>query len=183
MKVGNQYIIPFKGLREGEHDFDFRLGKAFFEENSALNIENGVIDVEICLTRKANFLVLDVSMSGKIVIQCDRCLENFDFAVDYNDQLYVKFKEETEAPDLNVIYLHPSEDLLDLNQYFFDSIGLSIPIKKVHPENENGEPSCDSKMLSLLNAHSSDELEDNNETIDPRWSKLKDLLNDENKNE
>lgn len=181
MKVGNQYIIPFKGLREGEHNFDFRIGKEFFEENSALNIENGEINSKVTLNRKANFLVLDVVMNGEIFLQCDRCLENFNFRVDFSDQLYVKFKEEAEDPDANVIFLHPGEDLLDLNQYFFDCIGLSIPIQKVHPDDEFGVPTCDSEMISLLNAHSSEGDQENSEDIDPRWSKLKDLLNEGNK--
>jgi uncharacterized protein len=183
LKVGNQYIIPFRGLNEGEHNFDFQIGKAFFEENSALNIENGEINSKIVVNKKANFLVLDVTMNGAISLQCDRCLEEFSFQVDFHDQLYVKFKEELEEPDINVIFVHPSEDLLDLHQYFFDSIGLSIPIQKVHPDNENGEPTCDTKMISILNAHSSQETQGDNEDIDPRWSKLKGLLNERNKNE
>lgn len=182
MKVGNQYIIPFKGLKEGEHDFDFQIGKEFFEENSALNIADGSIDIRLLLQRKANFLVLNVTMSGEVSLQCDRCLDYFNFRVDDSDQLYVKFKEETEEPDMNVMYLHPNEDVLDLNQYFFDSIGLSIPIQKIHPENEQGEPECNSQMMTILNAHSSQDTEDNNDNIDPRWSKLKDLLNEGNKN-
>lgn len=183
MKVGNQYIIPFKGLKEGEHDFDFQIGKEFFDENEALNIEDGKLKSKVVLTKKTSFLVLDVTLSGAVSIQCDRCLENFNFQIDHSDQLYVKFKEEAEEPDLNVIFLHPSDDLLDLNQYFFDCIGLSLPIQKVHPENEKGEPTCDRKMMTILNAHSNEETSDNKEEIDPRWSKLKDLLNEGNKNE
>lgn len=183
MKVGNQYIIPFRGLNEGEHKFDFRIGTEFFEEYSALNIEDGEIKTKIVLNRKINFLVLDVTMNGEILLQCDRCLEYFNFQVDFHDQLYVKFKEESEEPDINVMYIHPNEDMLDLNQYFFDSIGLSIPIQKVHPDNQDGESACDNKMISILNAHSSEDAQENNEDVDPRWSKLKDLLNEGNKNE
>lgn len=184
MKVANQYIIPFRGLDEGEHKFDFLIGKKFFEENSALNVEEGVLSAAVVLNRKSSFLELEFKLIGNIRLQCDRCLDDFDFFVDISNLLYVKFTDEMEDPDENVIFIQPSEDSLDLNQYFFDSIGLSIPIQKAHPIDENGESTCNEEMLNVLDAHSSEQEDNTNDSsIDPRWSKLKDLLKDENKKE
>ncbi len=183
MKVVNQYIIPHIGLKEGTHDFDFQIGEAFFEANEALNIEFGQLKATVVLDKKANFMVLDVLLKGGIELTCDRCLDKFTFPLDYSGQLVVKFKEEKEEPDEDVMFLHPNEDFLDLEQYFLDCIGLSIPIQKFHPEDENGEMTCNDNMVSILNAHSSGTNENDGDTIDPRWSKLKDLLNDGNKKE
>lgn len=178
MKVGNQYIIPFKGLKEGPHNFSFEIGEAFFEENYALGISEGSIIVKLILHKKSSFLDLDVIMSGTIKIQCDRCIEYFDFPLEYRGKLVVKFKEEIEEPDDQILFLHPGSDMLDLNQYFYDCVGLSIPLQKFHPENQNGEPGCDQQVLKLLDAYSHSKSENE---VDPRWSKLNELLKDKNK--
>ena len=176
----NQYTIPFKGLKEGEHEFDFQIEDAFFEEYSLLEVLHGSVKTDVLLIKKNSFIELEVSMSGLLEVQCDRCLEPFEFSLEFHDTLYVKFKEEVEEPDDKVIFLHPNEDILDLNQYFIDCIGLSLPIQKIHPEDENGVEGCNPEMLKKIDEHSFQE--SNEETIDPRWSKLKDLFNDENIN-
>lgn len=180
MKLVNQYIIPFKGLKEGKHDFDFTFDKEFFEENSNLEISDGNLTADLILEKKSTFLIVKTKLQGEIEIECDRCLERFFYPVNYSGELFVKFKEEVEEPDDKIIFLHPNEDLLDLYQYFYDIIGLSIPIQKIHPDNEEGESGCNKEMLDFLNSGA--ELDNSSEDIDPRWSKLKDLYNNENKN-
>ena len=177
MKVGNQYIIPFKGLKDGEHTFNFEIDKAFFEEYTELEIPDGFLEVIVVLNKKTNLLVLDVATKGTVKLQCDKCLDYFDFDLKYSGQLFVKFKELPEEPDDNVIFLHPNEDILDLNQYFFDSIGLSLPIQKYHPAESNGKSGCNKQMLKILKEHTHNNKADTKD-IDPRWSKLKDLLED-----
>ena len=181
LKVGNQYIIHFKGLRDGKHDFDFQITNEFFEENSTLDIKSGDLSIKVLLAKHASFLDLHVDMEGEVNIQCDRCLENFDYPIHYQSQLFVKFKDEPDEPDENVIFLHPNDDKLDLNQYFFDCIGLSIPIQKFHPEDEHGNYTCNDEMLAILDEHESKSgTEDAG--VDPRWSKLQNLLNDNKTN-
>jgi uncharacterized protein len=177
LKVGNQYIIPFKGLKEGQHNFDFEIGDAFFEENNALDIFGGKIRADIVLNKRSSFLELDVMLNGFIKLQCDRCIEYFDFPLRFRGKLLVKFKEEVEEPDDQIIFLHPGNDLLDLNQYFYDCIGLSVPIQKFHPD-IHGNPGCNPDTLKLLQTYSHSK---NDNEIDPRWSKLNELLKDKNK--
>jgi uncharacterized metal-binding protein YceD (DUF177 family) len=180
LKLVNQYIIPFKGLSEGEHNYSFEIEHEFFEAFSSLEINTGFVIASVSLLKKNNFLELHCSLEGSVEIQCDRCLEDFSFPILYNGELFVKFKEEVEEPDDKIIYLHPNDDILDLSQFFIDSIGLSIPIQRFHPEKEDGDSGCNAEMLDKL-----DELTFRKESddVDPRWDKLKDLLNEGNKNE
>jgi uncharacterized protein len=183
LKLVNQYIIPYKGLIEGEHRFNFEFGAEFFEEYTSLEIKSGLVRADVLLNKKGSFLELSVVLTGNINIQCDRCLEYFLFPLEFQGNLFVKFKETPEEPDDEVIFIHPNEDVLDLTQYFIDNIGLSIPIQKFHSDLEDGTSGCDPEMLTILDEYTNKNLNEENMLIDLRWSKLNDLLNKEgNKN-
>ncbi len=83
MKIENQYIIQFKGLKEGVHEFEFILGKPFFEEFERLEVQDGKVVAGITLERKTSLLDLEIHLQGDILVICDRCLENFWMEVDY----------------------------------------------------------------------------------------------------
>jgi uncharacterized metal-binding protein YceD (DUF177 family) len=72
--------------------------------------------------------------------------------------------------------VNPNEHELDLMQYFLECICLSLPIKRIHPDDISGNSGCNSEMLNILNAHKSSTTGEKSEN-DPRWDKLKDLLN------
>ncbi len=55
MKIENQYIIHFKGLKEGIHDFAFTIGKPFFEAFEQLEVPDGNLDVQVELNKRLNF--------------------------------------------------------------------------------------------------------------------------------
>ena len=153
MKIENQYIIQFKGLKEGVHHFEFSIGKPFFEEFEHLEIPDGLVEVEVELTKKSSFLELDIALSGEMQVQCDRCLGYFSMPVSFDGHLVVRFSETEKEPDDEVIFLHPEDHQLELKHYLYECISLSIPIRKVHPDLPNGEPGCDSEMIKLLQEH------------------------------
>ena len=151
MKIENQYIIHFKGLKEGVHAFTFHLGKAFFESHEHLEVPDGAVDVQVELVRNAAFLELSVGMSGFVQVQCDRCLEYFNLPVSYEGHLVVRFSETEQEPDEEVIYLHPEDYELKLAHYLYECISLSIPLRKIHPDLPDGKSGCDPEMLKRLN--------------------------------
>jgi uncharacterized protein len=181
LKLVNQYIIPFKGLTDGEHEFQFELGKPFFDEHELLEARDGNIEFMITVVKKPTMLLIDVSMSGTLNIQCDRCLEYFDFPVDYESNFIVKFSDEPEESTDEIWILHSNDHEIDFNQYFFDSVALSLPLQKTHPDDADGSLGCDREMLKLINKHSLPDY-GKEDGLDKRWNKLKDLLNDTNKN-
>jgi uncharacterized protein len=176
LKLINQYIIPFKGLTDGEHDFQFDLGKRFFDEHELLEARDGKIVFFITLVKKPQVLTLNVVMTGWMLVQCDRCLEYINFPVNYKGQFVVKFSEDIVESTDEIWVLHPDDHELDLKQYFFDCAGLSLPLQKFHPDNSDGSFGCDQEMLKIINLHSLSNID--HEEIDPRWNKLKNLLND-----
>lgn len=181
LKLGNQYIIPFTGLKDGEHDFNFRVEKQFFDDHELLESPGGDIDVSILLGKKTNMLTLHIKISGTIEIQCDRCLDYFNYPVDYTANLVVKFGDEEDLSNDELWILHHNEHELNMEQFIFECISLSLPIQKIHPEKADGSEGCNPEMLDRLNDHKA-EYHDHKQETDPRWNGLKDLLNDTNKN-
>jgi uncharacterized protein len=176
LKTENNYIIPIKSLSDGEHQFQFDLGKTFFDEHELLEASDGKIVFSILLVKKPRILTINTNMTGWMLIPCDRCLDYINFPVVYEGNFIVRFGEEVEESTDEIWVLSPNENELDLKQYFFDCVGLSLPLQKIHPANPNGSLGCNQDMLKIINFHSVSEIDQ--EEIDPRWNKLKDLLND-----
>ncbi len=53
MKVTNEFLIPFIGLKLGKHQFDFNINKTFFEDFDYHEFENCDIKVAVVLEKKA----------------------------------------------------------------------------------------------------------------------------------
>jgi uncharacterized protein len=180
LKLVNQYIIFFKGLKEGDHEFKFNLSERFFLEHKVLESPNGSIEAIVHLTKRPTLLSFTVHLEGKMQIQCDRCLDHFEFPIRYSDRFIVKFGENVEESTDEIWILHPNEFQLDLEQYFFECLGLSIPIQRAHPDDADGNSSCNKEMLNILGSHASSNNVENEP--DPRWNALKNLLDNTNNN-
>ena len=153
MKFENQYIIPFKGLKEGIHDFSLNITGQFFEDYEKLDVRDGNVAVQVELEKKSSFMNLAVELKGEIEVRCDRCLEYFNMPLFYSGHLVVKLSETENESDDEVIFIHPDESLLDLKHYLYECIFLTIPIRKVHPDLPDGTPGCDKEMLKRLKEH------------------------------
>lgn len=171
MKTENQYIVAFKGLSEGSHDFVFNVGKSFIEDYDFFEARDGNLVVQVNLIKKPALLSFAISIQGFIEVQCDRCLDFFPMEIKFKGGLCAKFSETPLESEIDIISLKPEDSEIDLRQYIFDSIGLSIPCRKVHPPDSSNEPSCNREMLARLKEHLVTEESKNNSM----WDKLKDL--------
>jgi uncharacterized metal-binding protein YceD (DUF177 family) len=126
------------------------------------------------MDKKTTHADLEISISGTVLVYCDRCLEPFFFPVNWNNRVLVKFGKSIDNNDPDIISVPFEVHELDMKQYFYEFIHLAIPIKRVHPPDENGKSTCDPLMLKKLNELIIDEEPEN----DPRWDELKKLMND-----
>ena len=173
----NNYNIDFQSLKEGVHKFNFSIDKSFLNICQNTDINDLNISIETNLEKTSRNLIFKFIIIGKLNLQCDRCLDNFDLPINYNANLYVNFGEETS--DVTDIYdtmiLSESENSIDLSKHFYDYIILQVPLKRVHPDDENGESTCNIEMLERINNMQDENID--TERIDPRWEKLKKLYN------
>ncbi|MCU0471844.1 MAG: DUF177 domain-containing protein [Bacteroidales bacterium] len=167
------YFIPISGLKEGRHSYDFEINKKFFEQFEESEVKEGALTAVIEADKRSTHIDLTIRIKGFVTISCDRCLGAFGQPVDCENRLLVKFGKGYDESDPDLITIPADENELDLNQYFYEYILLALPIQRVHPNDKNGNSTCDPEMLDKLKEHIvSDESEN-----DPRWDELKKLMN------
>jgi len=169
----SQYNIAFKGLKEGNHIFDYQIGASFFE-----HIENSLVDtadvhVRITLEKRSSFMSLDIQLKGTVRLTCDRCLELYDQPVHHKAGLFIKFGETESEEGDDVIWLHPDDYQINVAQIIYEYISLSVPLKHVHPADKEGKSSCNPEMLKKIEEYSRPQ----EVKTDERWDQLKNLLN------
>ena len=165
-----EFLISFSGLKEGKHTFSLKAKDAFFDCFDYSEIKHGSVDVEISLHKHSTFLELEILTIGEIEVMCDRCTDNFSQKVRGERSVVVKFGEEFLDDGDDLIVLPPSENDLDLSGLIYESIVLSVPSRRVHPEEE-----CNTDTLEALEDIRVDEITEEESTTDPRWDALKKL--------
>ena len=178
MKLSNDFVLSFFGLKEGLHKYEYKIEKQFFESFNFDDFIEADLKVTLDLMKKSTLLELDFESNGMVVVPCDISNEPFDLPINGELDLVVKFGEEYNDDNEEVLILPHGEHQLNVSQYIYEMIVLSIPSKKVHPGIKDG--SLQSDILDKLEELSPDNKNEKNNT-DPRWDGLKKLLIDKNK--
>jgi len=176
------YGIPFKGLKEGKHQFDFEIGADFFRLFEQPLVEEGKIKVLVELNKSSALLTLTFKIEGVVETVCDKCLESMTLPVENEALLYIKFGEEYDEPTDEIIVLPHEDHEINVAQLMYEFICVVLPIRHVHPDDENGNATCNAEMLNQLDNYLVEEKmeEEQDDDIDPRWAALKNLV-DKNK--
>ena len=165
MKALKEFVIPFVGLKEGMHDYSFEIDDRFFESFEYSETGHGRVHVNVSLERKERMLIFTFAFKGFVTVPCDRCAMDMDHPVEGHERLIVKFGHEFIEESDEIIVIPDTESHIDISPYIYEYIILALPMKRVHPEGEEG---CDPEAIEKLNRHSSGE-------TDPRWEALKQL--------
>lgn len=175
MASNKEFIIPFEGLKNGKHSFEFNITSAFFEELAYSIIQGGDVKVDFLLNKKDTMLIGDFEMSGTVQKSCDRCTDLMDIPVEVSHRVIYKFGEE-ESADENLIVLPISAFTIDIASTLYELLTVALPSRTVHKEDE-----CNEEMLDLIDKYvdssepDEDDSDDDEDDTDPRWDALKNL--------
>ena len=161
--------IPFVGLKQGVHNFNFEIGKTFFDAFPFSIVEKGKISVELSLDKKDTLMIGTFKAKGTVVSNCVTCNELFDAPINGEMKIYYKFGYENED-DENLIILPPEAYKIEPAQQIYELITVSLSANPRHKEGE-----CDQEVLSLLKGYQKEVNQNKNKEIDPRWDKLNKL--------
>lgn len=157
----NKYSIAYREIGVGNHIYEFDINKKFFLEFESSEISNGECKVIIKAEKANNSLDLYVNIKGDVEVTCDRCLDVFYIPIEFDGALTVKFSEDVEsgeidcgeielgeALDSDIFWQNSTDPYIDLSHYIYESICLSLPYQRIHPQNDNGIIMCNEDMLS-----------------------------------
>ena len=180
MKKLAAFTIPFVGLKQGKHFFDYQINKEFFEHFDYDEFHDADVKVDLLFEKKATMMELVFKASGVVKVDCDLTSETYDQPIEGDLLIVVKFGDEFNDDNEELLILPHGEFQINVAQFIYELIVLSVPLKRVHPGVLDG--SLESEVLEKLEELSPKEADiedsENGEDIDPRWNKLKNLLND-----
>lgn len=176
MKVNNEFLIQFAGLKQGKHQFEFDINKKFFDDFDFDEYNDVNVKVNLVLEKKSTMLELAFKHKGTVNVPCDLTNEDFDLPIKGKLNLLVKFGEEYNDENDEMLVLPHGEFQVDVRQYIYEMIVLSVPSKRIHPGIKDG--TLDAGILNKLQELSPKEESKKEENTDPRWDDLKKLLTD-----
>ena len=178
MKSLQEYRIPFTGLKEGKHQFDFEIDQRFFNEFEYSLVKNGNLKAEMELDKQETMLILQFSIKGEIFLNCDVCLSDFPINVDISERQIVKFNDDENLEDDTdeIIVLNKNEHEIDVSTLMYEYINLAVPYFN-RCENPGGTQWCDREVLEKLEKLSGSTNESEITDADPRWDALKKIKN------
>ncbi len=179
MKELKEFTIPFKGLKLGEHHFDFELNNAFFEHFEYGEFKDASIKLDVLLEKMSTLMEIGLTFNGTVKVACDVSNELYDQKVSGTYQFVVKFGEELNDENEDLLILPHGSYEVNIQQFVFESIVLAMPLRRVHPGVLDGTLKSDIlDKLEKLRPNTPDEYEGEDRQNDPRWDSLKKLLTD-----
>jgi len=145
-----EYIIPFSSYSNGLHEFEFELVDAFFGLFPESEIQKADVLVKVKMIKQERQLEFSFTLDGWVVLPCDRCMEEYEQPITEEFSLYGKFGHGNNEDEFDVVWISHEAYQIDLLQYLYEYVMLSLPMRKVHPVKAGGKPGCDPVMLDLL---------------------------------
>lgn len=179
------YNIQLKSLPVGKSVVEFHLDNNYFALLEDVEIQKGEVNAQVTVTKDAKQFELDFELEGKVVVQCDRCLEDMFQPIKTTGHLIVRFGKEFKDDGDDIVVVPEEQGVINVSWFLYEFIELAIPIKHVHPFGQ-----CNQGMSDKLREHIAFEVGDEemagaideveqSEQVDPRWDALKGLRGDE----
>ncbi|GHT65699.1 hypothetical protein FACS189452_00280 [Bacteroidia bacterium] len=129
------------------------LDDTFFAGFENSEVLGGRVDVVIKLHKTDVWQALHITLKGTARVACDRCLDEFDQAIQYTGDVRIGNTQSVdlqENTDSEIVFVGKDDARVDLSQYLYESVCLSLPILRVHPNDSNGNSTCNPIMLEKL---------------------------------
>jgi uncharacterized protein len=172
------FVLSFAGLKIGKHEFEFEISRSFFEEYEYSAIEDADLQVRVVLDKKETMLIVEFFIQGEVTTTCDRCMDPLKLNLDADYKQIFKFGHE-ESDNEALTVLHPDEHELDVKNFIYEFIIVSLPSKVIHLKGE-----CNEEMMATMEKYNVN-LNDDDDDIDDEddddedsrsvWSILNDL--------
>jgi uncharacterized metal-binding protein YceD (DUF177 family) len=176
-----EFEIAFVGLKPGLHEFSYEITDRFFEAYQQQDFKSCKAMVKLGLDKKTGFMQLKFEIGGTIEVTCDRC--NSTLPLDLWDEfnMMVKMVQEPELmneqeDDPDVHYISHGESHIDVADWIYEFINLSIPMHKTCSYDKMDGPYCNKSALDMLKKLEAEEKK-TGERENPIWKGLEKFRN------
>ena len=173
MEKLDSYKVDLKGMADGTVSYCWHVEDDFFSAVQGPEIQQGQLDVALRVKRTAGAYELVFQLDGTVQVLCDRCLEWMDCPISAEHVLRAKLGDEY-ADDGDLIVVPEEDGSLNVAWNIYEFAALEIPLRHVHPDGE-----CSQLYEAASQAQDGDE--EAEKPIDPRWSELKKILDNNKK--
>lgn len=133
MSKFGEYNIQLKTMPLGKSQVEYHLTNDFFEAIGEDAIQKGDLQAVVSIDKGMNQSELNFAINGKVVVLCDRCLEEMDQPITAKGHLIVKFGKEFQDDGDDVVIVPEEQGSINVSWFLYEFIDLAIPIKHVHP--------------------------------------------------
>lgn len=155
MNRRREFEIAFVGLKPGVHEYNYEIDDRFFEAYQQQDFRECRAHVKLSLDKKSSFMLLKFEIGGQLDVTCDRC--NNRLPLDLWDEftITVKMVEDPELmneqeDDPDVYYIPRSESHVDVANWIYEFINLSIPMQKTCEFEDMDGPHCNPSVREML---------------------------------
>lgn len=184
MSRRREFEIAFVGLKPGVHEYSYVIDNRFFEAYQQQDFKNCHARVKLLLDKKSSFMLLKFEIGGKLEVTCDRCNSPLPLELWDEFSITVKIVEEPELmndqeDDPDVYYISRGESHLDVANWIYEFINLSIPMQKICEFEDMNGPHCNQGVKDILKKLA---MEENKKEIkeNPIWKGLEKFKDPEN---
>ncbi|ANE53152.1 YceD family protein [Flavisolibacter tropicus] len=156
MSNRREYEIAFVGLKPGVHEFNYEIDDRFFEEYQEQDFRHTKAHIKLLLEKNNSFMLLRFEVGGKAEVTCDRCNNELPFELFDEFAITVKMVEDPDLmndqeEDPDVYYISRGESHLDVKNWIYEFVNLSIPMQKTCSYENMDGPYCNPAARELLN--------------------------------
>ena len=155
MSHRREFEIAFVGLKPGIHEYEYEIKDKFFEAFQQQDFRNIKADVKLSLDKKSSFMLMKFEIGGSLEAVCDRCNNYLPFELWDEFNITVKLVEESELmneqeEDPDVYYINRGESHIDVANWIYEFINLSIPMHKTCDFEKMDGPYCNKSAIDVL---------------------------------
>lgn len=149
------FEIAFVGLKPGIHEYHYDINDKFFEEYTQQDFKSVKAQVRLTLDKKSGFMILKFEIGGTLEVTCDRCGNDLPLNLWDEFNMVIKMVESPDEmndqeTDPDVYYISRTESHIDVKNWMYEFINLSVPMQRMCPDNEAGESTCNQDVLAKL---------------------------------
>lgn len=173
------FEIAFVGLKPGIHQFNYDLDSKFFIEKGAEDFSNGTANVKLSLEKNTGFMLLKFEIGGKADVTCDRCGNPLKMDLWDEFKMLIKLVDDPDEmnqqeEDPDVFYISRNESHINVSDWIYEFVMLSVPMQRMCSTAEMGGPQCNNEVLEKLKEMEAKQVEHNANTLWKGLEKFKD---------